>query len=67
MFSSSVPAGSACSAPSSGLGRRRLAALRRARVAPAVSLPPETGGKRAVRKAQCAEAGSDTSSLVRVP
>ena len=39
----------------SGFGRRRLAGQRRALVAPEVSVPPETGGKRAVRKTQCAE------------
>ena len=66
MFSSSVPPDLACSAVSSGLGRR-LAALRRARVVPSVSVPPETGGKRAVREAQCAEAGSDSFHFLFVP
>ena len=59
MFSLSESVATSCSAVGSGFGRRRLAAQRRALVAPAVSDPPETGGKRGVRKARCAEAGSD--------
>ena len=58
MFSLSESVATSCSAVGSGFGRRRLAAQRRTLVAPAISDPPETGGKRGVRKAQCAEAGS---------
>ena len=45
----------------------RLCLWQRALVAPAVSVPPETGGKRSARKAQCAEAGSDSFDSLFVP